>query len=59
MNASQRQSTGRWTLMKLSEELKKVIVQIRLVGGYDSVQINVSLHSETKKNVKLVVDNIK
>lgn len=49
MNASQRQSTGRWTLMKLSEELKKVIVQIRLVGGYDSVQINVSLHSETKK----------
>lgn len=35
--------------MKLSEELKKVIVQIRLVGGYDLVQINVSLHSETKK----------
>ena len=45
--------------MKLSKELEKVIVQIRLVGGYDSVQINVSLHSETKKNVKLVVDNIK
>ena len=36
--------------MKLSKELEKLIVQIRLVGGYDSVQINVSLHSETKKN---------
>lgn len=44
--------------MKPSKELEKVIVQIRLVGGYDSVQINVSLHSETKKNVKLVVENI-
>ena len=46
--------------MKLSKELKKVIVQIRSVGGYDLVQINVSLYSETKKkNLKLVVDNIK
>lgn len=49
MEASLGESTGRWPLMKLSKELKKVIVQIRSVGGYDLVQINVSLYSETKK----------